>query len=301
MLFKNLVIYTFSQPFSLDEEKLQAALESHRFQPCSSQEKERLGWVSPLTQNQEQLFLNSQGYFLLKSKRQEKLLPSQVVNELVQERLEKLEEEQSRRPTKKERQDVKDQVTLELLPRAFSRHQFSFLCIAPEQGWIAVDTSSYNKAEPLLNLLREGLGSFPVIPPRVKQSPAVVMTSWLNDATSVPEEVVIADECELRDPADDGGIIKIRRQALDSDEIQTHLEAGKQATKLRMSWQDSLEFMLCDDLTFKRVQASERLQDELEHTETDNRDQELDALFTMSALELNRLLPQWLEWFGGKE
>ncbi|PXF31793.1 hypothetical protein WH50_08005 [Pokkaliibacter plantistimulans] len=301
MLFRNLIIYTFSQPFELDDEQLHQALEAHRFQPCSSQEQERLGWVSPM-QNDPQVFnLQSQGFYLLKAKRQEKLLPSQVVNENLQEKLEKIEDEQGRRPTRKERQDLKDQVILELLPRAFSRHQHFFVCIAPSQGWLAVDTASYAKAEPLLNLLREGLGSLPVIPPRVKQAPQAVMTTWLNDFSTLPGDVTVGDECELRDPQEDGGIIRVRRQALDSEEIQTHLDAGKQTTRLSLHWQDSLSFTLCDDLSLKRLQASERLQDELDNTQTDSMDQELDALFTLSALELNRLIPVMIDWFGGKE
>lgn len=298
MLFRNLIIYSFTSPITLDADTLEQAITAQRFQPCSSQEAERLGWVAPLPQGDTLVHAN-QGFYLLKARKQEKILPGQVVNELLQERMDDFEAKQSRRPTRKEKQELKDQITLELLPKAFSRHQHFWICLNPQRGWLVVDASSHAKAEPLLNLLREALGSLPVIPPRVEKSPAAIMTAWLTDPSQQPNDLVLAQECELRAPEEDGGILRWRRQALEGEELESHLSAGKQAVRLGVHWQDSLSFTLCEDLTLKRLQASERLQDELANDQSDNAQQEFDALFTLSALELARLLPAWISWFEG--
>ncbi|MER1720958.1 recombination-associated protein RdgC, partial [Proteus terrae] len=42
------------------------------------------------------------------------------------------------------------------------------------------------------------------------------------------------------------------KQELVSDEIATHIEAGKFVTKLSVDWEDRLQFMLCDDGSIKR-------------------------------------------------
>src|SRR5690606_39919144 len=122
---------------------------------------------------------------------------------------------------------------MSLLPRAFTRTQTTLACIAPQEGWIAVDTSSAKRAEDLLSLLREGTGSLPVRPMNVKMAPAACMTDWVKTGQE-PEGLLISDECELRDTGEDGGVIRRKRQDLSIDDIQQHLEDGRLVSQLSL-------------------------------------------------------------------
>ena len=48
MWFKNLRVYTFAKPLAQSFEEIETALADKLFEPCGSMEKARLGWVSPL-------------------------------------------------------------------------------------------------------------------------------------------------------------------------------------------------------------------------------------------------------------
>ena len=64
------------------------------------------------------------GRMLLKLKREEKLLPSTVVREQVDEKVAVIESEQGRKVYRKERLNLKDEIVQDCLPRAFTRSTY---------------------------------------------------------------------------------------------------------------------------------------------------------------------------------
>ncbi|WP_295366882.1 recombination-associated protein RdgC, partial [Thiolapillus sp.] len=109
--------------------------------------------------------------------------------------------------------------------------------------WLVVDTATASRAEAFIDLLRECLGTLPVVPLQVAESPDAVMTEWLKES-GVPAAIQIGDECELRDLMEDGAIVRVRREDLFSDEIRVHLEAGKRAMRLALTWEERVSFLL---------------------------------------------------------
>ena len=47
MWFKNLIIYRWTQPFTLSQQKLEEQLKKKRFRSCGSQDLSTYGWVPP--------------------------------------------------------------------------------------------------------------------------------------------------------------------------------------------------------------------------------------------------------------
>ena len=45
MWFKNLYFFTFTRPFELSEDQLEAHLAEHLFTPCASTEQSHFGWL----------------------------------------------------------------------------------------------------------------------------------------------------------------------------------------------------------------------------------------------------------------
>lgn len=299
MWFKNLALFRFTEPFQIDAAELEQKLDAMRFRPCGSHEKFSFGWTPPLGQSAQQLVHAANGFLMICANKEEKVLPAAVVNELLQERIQETETQQARRLPKKERDALKDELLFELLPRAFSFSRQTYAYIDPKGGWLIVDAASSKKAEDLASLLRKCLGSLPVTPPLTRQRPVDVMTDWLNTGQA-PKDISIENECELRSPEEDGGLIRCKRQDLSAPEIKNHLDTGKQVIKLAVSWADRLSFIVDENLAIKRLAFLDLIQDQLAGIETDDRAEQFDAEFSIMSLELANFLPRLLELFGGE-
>ena len=206
MWFKNIRAYRLTSPFDLSPEKLGQKLAARSFVPCTKSQAVSLGWVPPMGEDAEELVHAAAGRLLIKLKREEKLLPSTVVREQLDEKIAAIESEQGRKVYRKERLNLKDEIVRDCLPRAFSRSTNVCAYIDVRANWIFVDAASAGRAEELLNLLREGIGSFPALLPQVNNAPSAVMTAWLLHR-SLPDDFEMGQECELRELGEEGGVV----------------------------------------------------------------------------------------------
>ena len=300
MWFRNLLLYRFSQNIPFGEAELLTALEQRPARPCASQETHTLGWTTPFGRHSENLLQVAEGYWLIAMRKEERILPGSVSKDALAEKVDEIEARDARKIYKKERDTLKDEIVMSLLPRAFTRTQTTLACIAPAEGWIAVDSSSSKRAEDLLSLLRECTGSLPVRPMNVKLAPAAAMTDWVKNGEA-PEGLVVLDECELRDTGEDGGVIRCKRQDLASDEIQQHLTVGKQVSQLTMAWQDKLVLTLDEKMTVKRLRFEELLRDEVDDQGADDMASQLDATFIIMSKTLSELIPALTTALGGED
>ncbi|MGZ8161981.1 MAG: recombination-associated protein RdgC, partial [Methylobacter sp.] len=187
MWFKNLSIFRLTEAFTLSSEELEQKLESMSFRSCGPHEEFAFGWTSPLGKTSQQLTHNANGFLMLCGKKEEKVLPAAVVNEMVQEKILEAEDKQGHKLSKKERTALKDELIFELLPRAFTFSSKTYAYIDPKGGWLIVDAASAKKAEDLLSSLRKCLGSLPAVPLNTIEKPITTMTAWLIN-NQAPED-----------------------------------------------------------------------------------------------------------------
>ncbi|WP_108650390.1 recombination-associated protein RdgC [Dongshaea marina] len=298
MWFKNIQLYRFSKPFSLSAEELEKQLAQDQFTPCGSQDLSRFGWSYPMGK-EGQLFTHVCGNnILICAKKESKILPASVIREEMQEKIEHLEIEHNRPLKKKEKEAIKEEVTQTLLPRAFSRSERVFAWINPEQDLIAVDCASIKKAEELLSLLRKSIGSVPVIPFAPQKPAEVTMTDWIKNG-QLPAGFEVENEAELRAATDEGAIIRCRHQDLSSDEILSHLEAGKWVTKLALNWRETLSFVLGDDLSLRRLKFSDEFKEQLE--EHEDPAARFDSDFALMTGELSSFFSELFTLFAAEQ
>lgn len=301
MWFRNLLVYRLTQDLPFDAEALEAALATKLARSCASQELTTYGFIAPFGKGEDAPLVHVSGDFLLvAARKEERILPGSVVRDALKEKVDQIEAEQMRKVYKKERDQLKDEIIMSFLPRAFVRRSATFAAIAPKLGLILVDSASAKRAEDLLSTLREVLGSLPVRPLSVKMAPAATMTDWVKSQQAAPDFFVL-DECELRDTAEDGGVVRCKRQDLTSEEIQLHLSTGKLVTQLSLAWQDKLSFMLDDKLVVKRLRFEDLLQDQAAQDGGEDNLGQLDASFTLMMLTFCDLLPALFEALGGEE
>jgi len=297
MWFRNLTLFRFSENTAKSIKTLEAKLDKHRLRPPGPVELATSGFVSPLGRDEEVLTHRVGDYVLVHMANEARLLPNSVVSDELSARLKKIAEKEQRRIGAKERKRLKDEVLTDLLPRAFTKMSRTPCYVSLKTGWVALDTASRKSAEAGVTQLREALGSFPAVPMAAEESPRALMTDWLIRG-KLPAGLVLGDECELRDPAETGATVRCRRQDLETDEVREHLKSGKQVFQLGLIFEDRIGFVLGEDLTVRKLRFLDQVQDELGETDRDSSVAELDAVFTLMTLELERLLQKLEQWFG---
>ncbi len=299
MWFKNIRAYRLTSPFTLSPEQLGEQLAQRAFQPCGKSQALSIGWVPPLGGETTALVHAAAGRMLLKLKREEKLLPAVVVREQLEEKVAAIESEQARKVYRKERLTLKDEIVQDCLPRAFTRSAAVHAYIDTAANWIFVDAASAARAEELLNLLRECIGSFPLLLPQVNDAPAAVMTGWLLHR-NLPGDFELGQECELREPGEEGGVVRCRGVDLLSEEVETHLHAGKQVARLSLAWDERLQLVLAEDLCLRRLKFADELMKENEDIPEADDAARLDADFALMADAVSSLQARIMTLFGGE-
>ena len=260
MWFRNARPYKLPGRLGIDASELSQRLSRRPFQPCRPSQPVSTGWVAALSDEATDLVHKSGDYWLIRLQREERLLPASVIRSEVNSRIQEIQTGQGRRVQRKERLDIVDEVTQDLMPRAFTKSQHLEALINDREGWVWVNTASAARAEELLSLLREGLGNLPVVIPDTQKSPVVVMSQWLLNG-GLPEGLSLGGDVDLEDPQEEGGVVRVRGMYLESDEIKRHIESGKQAVRLALSWQDQVDFVVDKDLSLRRIRFSDELKD----------------------------------------
>ncbi|MBF3053567.1 recombination-associated protein RdgC [Pseudomonas aeruginosa] len=299
MWFKQLLTYSITQDLQLSAESLEEALKSKPARPCASQEQTTYGFTAPLGKGPDAPLVHaSQGFFLISTLKEERILPGSVVRDALKDKIEEISTQQQRKVYKKERDQLKDEIVQTLLPRAFIRRSTTQAAIAPSLGLILVATSSAKKAEDLLSTLREAIGSLPVRPVTVMVAPSATLTEWVKAQEAQGDFQVLAD-CTLRDTHEEGGSVKCKDQDLTSEEIQLHLTAGKLVTQLALAWSDKLSFVLDEKLAISRIRFEDLLQEQALKDGGDDAMAQLDATFTLMMLTFSEFLPALFSALGG--
>jgi recombination associated protein RdgC len=268
MWFKNITLFQLTHPFRISAESLEAKLAERSARKCGPLEMSTIGWGSPLPDGNAHL-LPVEGCLLIAARKSEKILPAMVVREALEERIAEIEANEARDVRNKEKQRLRDEITVELLPRAFSRTRTTHALIDPENGWLLIDTASRPRAEELTVLLRETLGSLDITNPETEASPAGAMSQWLFHGTP-PAGFTLDDECEIRENDAPGGTIRCKNIDITQGAVRKHLEHQAQVVKLALSWSDRLSFVFDNEFTLRRIKPLEVI-DNLreEHDEID--------------------------------
>jgi recombination associated protein RdgC len=298
MWFKNLRVYLLQQPLNLSQEAMEEQLKSKAFQTCGSQELVSMGWDSPLGRKADSLVHEITGCQMVCARQEEKLLPSSVINEIVEEKVSEIEEQEGRKVGRRERTELREGIFQQLLPQAFSRHTRQYAMVDKQQGWILVDASSANRAESLITLLRETLGTLPVKPLVSATAPTWIMTEWLKHP-SKHKNFTLLDSCELQDRSDESSVLRCKGQDLSADEILAHLEAGKDVVKLAIEWDERISCLIESDLSIKRLRFLDLIQEQAADNQIETEADAFDSHFTLMCLEFRRFLPSFIELFGG--
>lgn len=291
MIFSNLIVYKFKglEDCKYDFESFENALTQDVSKPCQDQQLSTFGWTKALGKYGETLSHFSQDCILICAKRIEKVLPAQVINEMVSEKVDIIEAEESRRVRKKEKDEIKENIIHTVLPSAFTKSSLQFAFINMTKGLIVVNSPSFNKAEELLALLRKSLGSLPVVPVFQNIDVSINLKSWVQ-GFGVPAHFQIGHNAEIAEPLDTDSTAKFKGYDLKSDDFKTHLENGMFVTSLELIYKENVTFTVKDDGSIKSVKFSDVLKEENSDISSEDMAVKLDADFVLFSYELSELV-----------
>lgn len=295
-MFKNLQLFRLPQPWTIAIDQLSDGLASRRFNPTGNQDSESRGWVPP--QKNGDLVHAVGGHWLVSLCVEKKLLPSSVVKQVAADRVSDIEEQENRRVGRKELREIKERVTDELLPRAFTTRRHINAWIDPTNGWLIVDAASSGKAEEVVEALGKSLESFPLSMLHTELSPTSAMTDWLLSGEA-PANFSIDRDCEMKSPIDEKPSVRYARHTLDGEEIKQHITAGKLPTRLAMTWQDRMSFVLTEKGEIKSISFLDVVLDESPN-DADSPEEIFDTNFALMTGEVSRFLPEIIGALGGE-
>ena len=301
MWFKNLQIYRLPAPWSIDLARLDEQLGRGPFVRCPSHQPLSRGWVSP--RKDGALIYSNNHQWLIALAVEQRLLPSSVINETAQERAEQITDQQGYAPGRKQMKEIKERVTEELMPRAFTKKRKTFVWIDPQNGWFIVDAGSPGKAEEVIEHLRHCLDEFPLKPLHTQLSPQSAMADWLAGGEA-PAGLTVDRDCELKSVAEEKAAVRYVRHPLEGEgigeQIKAHLVAGKLPTRLALTWDERISFVLTEKLEIKRLAFLDMLKEAAEKN-AEHADEQFDADFALMTGELSRFLPQLVAALGGEQ
>lgn len=290
-MFKNLVLYRYTSPSPLELEALVEALAKAAFSPCGQTQPVSAGWVPPRDELNAPLVESISGQLIMKLQTEKKILPGDVVKRKVEQMSALIENKTGRKPGKRQLKEIKEQVILELLPAAFTK--ISTVKVWLSDNMIALDVGTHAAADDVITLLVRAVEGMSVSALATAMSPAAGMGLWLA-SSEPPTGFTVDRECELESPDETKAVVRYTRHSLDTDDIRGHIEGGKVPTRLALTWNGRVSFVLTNKLALKKIEFLDGVFEGV--AEKDG----FDADVAIATGELLTLIPDLIEALGGE-
>jgi len=255
LIARNAAVFTFS---GIDKTQFAAALDKIPFTPMTGLESSRLGFVPPINGDASLIhFAADVGAFALRM--DSKILPASVVAAEVAHRAEEIEEQQGYRMGRKARKELTEQVTDELLPKAFTRTTLIRGFVDFANGRLVIDAAAPGKVEEVVIAISRGIdkahdsdtsAGVQIRPWRTANDPGSVVTGWLHSG-DVPTGITIDNMALIEN--EEGGKVRISKLDVNADEFRNLLTNGSSVTELAITIDDVISITLTDKLMIKRI------------------------------------------------
>jgi recombination associated protein RdgC len=281
-MFKNLILYRYTTKFADIEKELKAAA----FRPCEATQNESSGWVPPRGEDHGAYCESIASNWILRYQVEQKILPSAVVRLAASERAKNIEAASGRKLSNGAMRDLREQIYLELLPRAFTKRSASYVWLQPSTGLLAVEASSAKKADEIVVKLLATLDDITATPVSVARATALSMATWLLDFQA-PDGFDLDRECELKAVDETQAAVRYTRHNIEIDEVKRHVQNGKVPKKVALTWKGRVAFTLTDTLQLKKIKLLEG-------------EDHFDGDVAITCGELGAMIPELLEALGGE-
>ena len=261
MWYKNAIIYLLPDGWQL-EAGFAEKLEQAAFTPCMGLDWFSEGFAPPTPFSSDFVF-TAQNSNRVCLKHEEKVLPSATVRDLVNGKVAEIKEAEARNVWYEEKQQLKEQITDDLLPRALTQSRRTEAIFDTERGYLLVNEASDKRAEKMLIKLSEALGGLKVAMPHTRESPSSLMTEWLLSGAA-EGGFELGFNVLMQGVGDVVPKVKISKKDLTHPEVIQHAKNGMKVVELELEWREQISFTLTQNFALKRIRFSDVLQEEAE-------------------------------------
>jgi len=275
-----------------------AALQANEFTPCGPTQPHSAGWIPPRpgSAGLANMAETVAGQTILLARIETRTVPGPALKKALAETCAKLEAEQGRKVGKKQQRELKDQITTDLLPRAFPKAVNVPVWITPD-GLVVIGSTSTNAVDTVITMLVCLHEQINVVPVHTLDAPTTIMTGWLLDGDSLPTNITIGRACELKANDERKSTVRYARAPLDTDEVKAYLRQGMAAQSLELTWRGRVSFTLDHA---KRLRGIEFLDVVFEGRQDEGAEQ-FDADVAIATGELAPLIADVLAALGGEK
>lgn len=294
-MFKNVIVYRIGPGWSATLAQMEEGLDAERIVECGASQEKSIGWIEPRGEAHGPLVESVGGQLILKLKIETRSLPGSVITRKAKERIAHIEATTGRKPGKKETREIKEDIKLELLPMAFTKESSVVVWIDPDANLLVIDAGSQARADEVVTMLVKCLAGLAVTLINTKVSPTAAMSDWLV-TQEAPAGFSVDRECELKAADESKAVVRYSRHPLDNEEVKQHVEAGKLPTRLALTWDSRVSFVLTESLQLKKIAFLDVV---FEGTSA-GKDDGFDADTAIATGELCKLLPDLFDALGGE-
>ena len=295
-MFKNAIIYKLTGDkllTSVWSEKLSAI----PFVPCGPTQDKSVGWVPPRDEHGALAELIN-GQLIAKLAIETKAVPKSEIDKQLQAVAEHIEQTTGRKPGKKERRDLQEEVRFNLLPKAFPKLKHVLVWIDQSAGTIVLNAGSQSAADDVISALLHSVNDLQISLINTVTSPQAAMTQWLlSDHIDMPGAFAIERECVLKSNGDDAATVKFSKHTLDNPEVRQHITEGKLPTQLALSWDGKASFVLTETLQLKKIDFLDGVMDA---SGTDKNEDRFDSDVALATGLLAPVIAELIEALGGE-
>lgn len=294
MWFKQIQLFQLNTLLTAPENLIKK-LEDLAFQSCMPSMPTSIGWTSPIDEEGAPLIQVMNGYIMLCMQIEEKILPSVVIQQELANKVKAIQKAEDRKIRSKEKLNLKDEITLTLLPRAFSKLSRVYAYIDPNNKWLVLNTTNAKRVEQFISLFKKSVTEDIESIELKKLSP--IITHWLKNQ-SYPNTFSIEKSCVLQDPEDQKRVIRCQQQDLFAASIQSLIKDGCEVKQVAMSWQDRVNFVLiAENFSLTGLQYQEEIVAQVKEMEAETALQVFTADFFIMTQTLTTLLRELQEAF----
>ena len=178
---------------------------------------------------------------------------------------------------------------------AFSKESSVFVWIDPDAHFLVIDAGSQARADEVVTMLVKSLAGLAVTLLNTQMSPTAAMSEWLI-TQEPPASFSVDRECELKAADESKAVVRYARHPLDTEEVKQYVEAGKLPTRLALTWDSRVSFVLTESLQLKKLAFLDVVLEGGSSGKSDGFDTDV----AIATGELKKLLPDLLDALGGE-
>ncbi|RUR08375.1 recombination-associated protein RdgC [Legionella sp. km772] len=256
MWFNNALIYQYDLNEDCD---LNAFLKEESLKPCPPHARFIYGWLPAFA---DEMVHEVAGSTLICMGKEERILPRGVIKKMLQERIQMIEQQQSRTVKRAEKAQIAEDLEFELLPKSFCVQKRQTALLDTVNKRLIINSSSANQASQLTAFLRKTVSGITIEPLSPGENLALRFAQWINSPETLPQDFQLASDCLLFSLQDEKKRVHCKGYELPAEEVLTLLTQGMATAEISLIWKERIQLTLTHEFVFKRIKSLDYLIDE---------------------------------------